>query len=140
MHARHSIVISSSLMNANDNAGIDAERTSIARTLDDALDIAHSFVADDFCCEVRDGSNVIHTWVIGGEHVFLEALQHPAAKELRLTKVDLDVDIRGASNVRRFPPVSLWGNVFEQVEMWNGQEKDSQQCSFHVYRRSNQKW
>ena len=150
MHARHSIVISSS-MNADDDE-IDLARTTIARTLNDGLDIARTIcvgsdwkhVADalhvdnDDEHEHEQDSKAIHAWVIGGENIFLEALQHPAVNELRLTKVGFDVDTRYVHDVhvRRFPPVSVWGNDFEQVGMWDGQDScDARQYSFHVYRR-----
>ena len=154
MHASKSIVISSTL----DKKSVDASRTKVARSFDEALQEAMIIAEDDsiqyksidyrsscnVCISMEDqdryesdiDDNIIDIWVLGGERIFEEALRHPGAEELRITKVDTEIDTSSCkSRFVRFPPPYRWDRKFKQVQKWDGFGLPNFKYAFHVYKR-----
>jgi len=143
MHSRRCIVVSTSMKEAE----VDQKKSFVARSFNESVTIAKRILE----CErmaaketVTNISNVekcksIGCWVIGGESIYEEALQHSEAQELRLTRVHIDVTSPARGHVARFPPAFRWDNRFQLVKYWNdseqGQENQLQYFTFNVYRR-----
>lgn len=110
-HAAHNIVVSST-MKPSDNSKVE-----IATSFPLALHLAKVRLEES---GKSDGD--LECWVVGGERIFNEALNHPSAKELHLTIVDMDVDFSKQTNkhlntqVALFPPKYRWDRHFQEVE------------------------
>lgn len=109
-HAAHSIVVSSTMKQSDDS---DVE---IATSFPEALHLAKQRVNEN------EKDNGLECWVVGGERIFNEALNHPSAKELHLTIVDMDVDVSNLKNehlntqVALFPAKYRWDRHFHEME------------------------
>ena len=57
-------------------------------------------------------SKTIQCWVMGGKHIYREALRHFNANEVNLTLIYMSVDLRGKHEVAYFPISCLWKHDF----------------------------
>ena len=153
-HTRKSIVVSSTL---EENL-VDTARTTVVRSFDEALNQAMKLANDesiqyklidyDTSCKSCSGSIIEKgglvnkstfdmPWVLGGERIFEEALRHPAADELHLTKVQSNIDLSNKylTSFARFPPKYRWDTKFKEVQKWDGCGSSKLNYSFHIYKR-----
>ena len=143
MHSRRCIVVSTSMKESE----VDQEKSFVARSFNESLRIAKSILECEHAANKETVSNISNTdnrksigcWVIGGESIYEEALQHSEVQELRLTRVHIDVTSPARGHVARFPPAFRWDNRFQLVKYWNDseqcQENQLQYFTFNVYRR-----
>lgn len=134
-HAANNIVVSSTMEQSSNDDGIE-----IARSFPEALHLAKTLTKED------QTNDALECWVVGGERIFIEALNHASAKELHLTIVDMDVDVSKWTNkdlntkVALFPAKYRWDRHFDAVERTSSEtEQDGSVLRFeHVlYRRKH---
>lgn len=128
---RWNILISNSVN--PDSKKLLGNKTKVARSFDEAMDIARHLASLDS----RDDTNNIDCWVVGGERIFEEALRHPAIHELRLTRADIHVDERHET-IAKFPAKYRWDYRFKEIRQWEGEESGSDNSGrlrylFHIY-------
>jgi len=134
-HARWKILVSTTTQQKD----VASTRTKIARSFAEAMDIAKQLEDIDG----RESDSDIDCWVVGGERLFEEALRHPAIHEVRLTRVDVEVQPPEPGEgeqpgIARFPASYRWDYRFKETQRWEGKEsgKDSSRglhYTFHVY-------
>jgi len=151
-HAAHTIVISGTMDEGNDNA----YGAHVVRSLPDALALARELVqshaAEKGALDVQNDQIIssdsetaltIGCWVAGGERVYEQALVHPSADRLHLTVVDMEVLGSGVDGTRvdpksvaRFPVKYRWDNRFRLISQQNRVDETSgiSYCEY-VYRR-----
>ena len=60
-------------------------------------------------------SETIQCWVVGGKHIYREALRHINASEVNWTHVYMSVDLRGENEVAYFPISCLKEHDFRDI-------------------------
>jgi dihydrofolate reductase len=109
-HAAKNIVVSSTMEPSNH---VDVE---IARSFPEALHLAKIRATEG------DNKDALECWIVGGERIYNEALNHPSAQELHLTIVDMNVDLSKLMNedpsttVALFPAKYRWDRHFDEIE------------------------
>ena len=114
-HTKHCIVLSNTLENLDN---YDEEKGDcklrLARSFPEALDLARKLVQTDDDYKNRNNDS-IYCWVAGGEKIFEEALRHPSATEIRLSFVDMEIEVTRGSTYAQFPAKYRWDNAFKEV-------------------------
>lgn len=111
-HAKNNIVVSRTMDEEHDR-----DILKIARSFPEALHIAKTLVN-----EGEQKGDTLECWIVGGERIYNEALNHPAALELHLTIVDMNVDVSKLTNenlntsVALFPAKYRWDRHFNEVQ------------------------
>jgi len=107
-----------------------AKNIVVSRTLDEShdpdIEVVRSFPEALHLAKVRvkesQKEDSLECWIVGGERIYSEALNHPSARELHLTIVDMEVDISAGTNedlntkVALFPAKYRWDRHFDEVE------------------------
>jgi dihydrofolate reductase len=143
-HARHCIVVSKTL----DPESHDSDKIQVSRSFPEALNLAKRLVID--MDNSLHSSNEISCWVGGGEAIYLEALLHPAADELHLTVVDIDVGGTSSSpstsedqRIAFFPPKYRWDHLYDEYFRRDATHdddgsSDAPSFTYVVYKRRRQ--
>jgi dihydrofolate reductase len=113
-HAYDSIVVSTSMQQHDDG------HLRVARSLSEALHMAKVMANE---VEILHNAEGLACWVVGGERIFNEALQHRSAEEVHLTLVDIDIDADAiasksgspSSEIAYFPAKYRWDRYYEEV-------------------------
>lgn len=119
-HARCCIVVSKSLSSLENNASQNISKNpslELVSSFPKALELAKRKCHDEDAATCQESITVAHNlqcWVVGGEQIYKEALQHPAAQELHLSTVNIHVEFGPTENVARFPSRETWAAIFEQ--------------------------
>jgi len=131
-HARWTVLISrTSHDRLKENVG---SKIKLCRSFDEAIDIAYDLAIADG----RNGSEDIDCWIVGGEHVFEEAFRHRSIHELRLTRINANIDKHQQGAAAKFPATYRWDYRFKEINQWEGTESGTTipcdlRYSFHVY-------
>ena len=109
-HAANNIVISSKMEKSN------YPDLDIARSFPEALHLAKIRAGE------RGSEGTLQCWIVGGERIYNEALNHQSAQEVHLTIVDMDVDVSKIKtvdsdvSVALFPAKYRWDRHFDEFE------------------------
>ena len=96
-----------------------APNVTIARSFPEALHLANKVDLsgvdkDELAC-----------WIVGGERLYSEALNHPSAQELHLTIVDTDIDVSNQDAISKFPAKYRWDRHFAEISRYTHEFMDS---------------
>jgi hypothetical protein len=108
----------------------------IARSFNEALHIAREIASSDIDNkleaketlptaspgdsndgDIPAGTSNLQCWVVGGERLYAEALNHESASELHLSAVDKEIDWSAASveRIARFPAKYRWDSNYQKI-------------------------
>lgn len=110
-HAHSSIVVSTTLqLDEEENA------VTVVESFPEALHAAKIIVDEQFEHFQSLPSDELACWVVGGERLYQEALQHTSAYQVHLTLVDVDIDLDKdkPSEVALFPAKYRWDRFFRE--------------------------
>ena len=137
-HTRYCIVVSNSLETLEDkNVDDGIDRLKLARSFKEALDQAKKLSEHlpTTNLETTEDDGLV-CWVGGGENIYEEAIRHPSAKELHLSTIDLEIDIR--RGVARFPAKHRWDNnytILSTNRFDDPKESDTPAFSYSIWKR-----
>jgi len=136
-HCRHIVVVSKT-MTAAAAAANAGHNVHVTKSFDEALQLAHTLTADS---KNNHDHSTIDCWIGGGQLLFEQALLHPSAFEVHLTKVNVDINELAYKHLAKFPAEYRWDYRFKKVSSWPGSGlgtckltgKSNLEYSFNVY-------
>jgi dihydrofolate reductase len=140
-HSAKCIVISESLSSESIQSKVSSIKTEvlIVRSFPEALDVARRL--DENKTSIGTGSlgnsmtDDINCWIAGGQGIYHKSVLHPSAYTIRLTVINIDVDVTSysPSEVARFPPKYHWDNRFNEVSSIKNATQDEEAIQFTQY-------
>jgi dihydrofolate reductase len=138
-HAARCIVLSKSLSDASFEG---SSHLQLARSFPEALHQAREYMphlppspdpTDSHAEAHTTIDSDVRCWVAGGENVYHEALLHPSACIMHLTRVDMDVHSppgEDKASPVSFPAAYRWDNKFELVSTSSPVQSSTSQIVF----------